>query len=454
MATVEYIELFWDCPECGQSHISAVFNSHGNRCPSCWYWCTEEDALYESPDSQIITDPALIHRKPFWVCKICDAVNEDTGLSPHLLQCGSCNSYQTSQVGEITGNEAADQKAPDAVAVGESVEFRKGASASDSQASAQTSQDNQKPKSLIRRLTVCLIWINLIGGGVLASLVISSYLSNRSLLQVQVTDLEWIAEVDVEEQKTITRQAWEGELPSGASVIKSERRQRGTRQEQQGFQTVMVPERYQSSTRTETYTEPERYQSGTRNETYMESERYQSGTRQDCRTVSRGNGVGTRSCHSAPVYSTRQVQRTRTVPVYSTRPVQRTRTVPVYSTRMVPRQEPIMVDVPVYGNFLTYQVEEWVFQQTHSQTGKDDALRRPPDVKLAQQPPQRISATRTVCRLSGNYSSKVGWFQPPEPASETWQLPCQEYDRIDIGDWVQLREESVNSANLVQLVSP
>lgn len=425
MDKVEYIELFWDCPQCGQAHISAVFNAQGNRCPHCLHWRTEDVPLYEAADSQIITDPALIDRQPFWVCKVCHAVNEDTGLAANLLQCGNCDSYQTSEVGGITGDSAADQAAPDPVAVGAPVAFKQNNSAGNTQSLRQPSSGSQKSGGGFSRWVAGLIGLSLVGGGIVVSLAVAAQIRERSPLQVQVTDLVWTVETEVQELKTLTRQAWAAELPSGATITKSERRQQGTRQEQRGVRTVLVPERYQS---------------GTRTETYMDSERYQSGTQEKCKTTSQGNGVGKRTCRDVPVYSTRQVQRTRSVPVYS--------------TRQVPIQEPIWVDVPVYSNWITYRIKEWVPVQTYSQTGRDDAPKRTPTVKLTQQPPQKIAATRTICRLSGDYSTQPGWFQSPQSTAGSWTLPCSEYDRINIGDRVELRQESADAVHLVQRISP
>ncbi|MBM0740336.1 hypothetical protein JOY44_01665 [Phormidium sp. CLA17] len=478
MDTVEYIELFWDCPKCGQNHISAVFNSQSNRCPNCLYWRVEDIELYEAPDSQLITDPHLFNRKPFWVCKVCAAVNEDTGLSAHLLQCGNCDSYQVSEVGGITGHQATDQQAPKSVEVGKTIEFRGNSPTSDSSNSVQPRSRNKNKHS--RWLVGSLTGLTLASGFWGSS--IWSQMNDPAILQVQVTDLQWTAEIDVQEQKTFTRQSWRTSMPTGASVVKSERRQRGTRQEQRGLRTLMVEKQYQSATRTETYYEPEQYQSGTRTETYTESERYQSGTHtetyyesehyrsgseENCTTISRGNGIGQRSCKSISVYSTRQVPRTRSVPVYNTRQVLRTRSVPVYSTRQIPRthsvpvyktrivpvQEPIMVSVPVQDTWVTYRVSEWVDRQTHRRTGRNDSPRSTA-VKLAQLPPQRISATRMICRLKGAFAIQSSWFENPESMSGSWELPCEEYDQINIGERVKLRRNATNSVNLVLSSTP
>jgi hypothetical protein len=457
METVEYIELFWDCPECGKRHISAVFNSQGNRCPQCLYWRTETVELYEAPDSQVIRDRTLIERKPSWVCKVCNAVNEDTGLAVDLLQCSNCNSYQTSGVGDITGDVESDRKAPDLVAVGEPVSFQEALT-------NPANLVNAPSKKKINPIKAGLMAILAVGG------ISGIWLSQQSTSpQVRVTDLQWTTEVDLQQQETFTHQGWDELVPSGASIVRSQTKQRDTRQQQRGSRTIFVEERYQSGTRSETYTTSERYQSGTRSETYTTSERYQSSTRsetyttseryqsgskQECKTTSLGNGLGKRTCRDIPVYSTRQVPKTRTVPVYSTRQVPRTRTVPVYSTRQVPRtrtvpvystrqvpiQEPIYVTLPVYDQWVTYQVKEWVTLQTYNRTGRDNAPTLPPTVKLSQQAPQRISNPRTTCRLYGTYEVKDNWLQPSKLQSKVWVLPCQEYDLIDIGDRVPLSD--------------
>jgi hypothetical protein len=485
MDTIEYIELFWDCPECGKTHISAVFNSQGNRCPNCLYWRTDSIPLYEAPDSLTIADPDIINRRPFWVCKVCNAVNNDTGLDRNLLQCANCDSYQTSEVGAITNDTADDREAPDTVAIGQEIERRVDdtadnaivANATDIDASLQENLSQQPPQRNPNGLVRTLTWVNLIGGGIAASLFGISQFSDSSVLQVKVTDLTWTIAVEVQEQKSFTRQAWEEDVPSGVSILKSERKQRGTRQEQRGFRTVMVreqyqsgtrnetyytSEQYQSGTRNETYYTSEQYQSGTRNETYYTSERYQSGTKQQCSTTSRGNGVGTRKCSSVPIYSTRQVRqvrtvpaysnrqvrRIRTVPVYSTRQVRQIRTVPVYSTRTIPEQQPIMVTIAVYDRWVTYRVKEWVRQQTFDRAGNNDTSRQPPNLKLT--PTQRISTSRNLCRLKGIYSFKENWFQTSSKAG-MWELPCSEYDRIDIGDRVKLQKTEDDRANLVEI---
>jgi hypothetical protein len=256
MDTVEYIELFWDCPECGQTHISAVFNPQGNRCPSCLHWRLDAIALYEAPDSQIVTNPALINRPPFWVCKVCDAVNPDEGVVARLLQCENCNSHQTSEIGAISGDQIQDQQAPTLVALDVPVKL-----------AASTPQKSPKPPArstndpivaaAVGVSAVMLMGVSVVGGSIWSGVTRSTSPVaiapiDATLLQVQVTDLRWVVETDVEEQKAYQRESWRSQMPSNGTVLKSETRE-NTRSEQRGFRTVMVPEKYQSGTRNETY---------------------------------------------------------------------------------------------------------------------------------------------------------------------------------------------------------
>ncbi len=479
MDTVEYIELFWDCPECGQAHISAVFNPQGNRCPSCLHWRVDSIGLYEAPDSRVVTDPKRINRPPFWVCKVCDAVNTDTGLAPKLLQCENCNSYQTSEIGAISGAQIPDQQAPSIVAVGTPVKLQK---SSPAPLPRRPARSTNAPIVAVGISTIALMGAGIVAGTIWSSSIPRSPIPvaiappEPTVLQVQVTDLSWVAEVDIEEQKGYKRESWQSAMPSGATLLKTETRE-NKRPENRGFRTVMVPEQYQSGTKTETYTEPEeyqsgtttktdytseRYQSGTTSETYYESERYQSGTEEKCQTRSTGNGLGARSCTSVPVYSSRQVSRSRSVPtystrqipntqsipVYSTRQVQRSRSVPVYSTRQIPIKEPIVVTVTFADTWATYRVTEWTFKQTQTDKGKHDAPRKP-KVKIVKLPPQQIAATKMTCRLTGQFSDPDRPYGQPKSKVGFWDLPCEEYDRVNIGDRVQLQPTGINAANLV-----
>jgi hypothetical protein len=89
-----------------------------------------------------------------------------------------------------------------------------------------------------------------------------------------------------------------------------------------------------------------------------------------------------------------------------------------------------------------------VRQQTLERKGNNDTSRQPPNPKLAQN--QRVSNSQTLCRLNGIYSLKKNWFQTSSQVG-MWELPCSEYDRIDIGDQVKLQKTGDNRVNLVEI---
>lgn len=378
---VSYVELFWDCPECGEPHISAVFNPNGQRCPSCFYWRQDDDHLYEAPDSQVITDPALINRPPHWICKVCEATNLDTGLPAELLQCGNCDSYQVSQVGEITGNEAEDRQAPATDAAAE-VELR-------SQIPASRYENPTVPKSLLEakaaartgrwpRCLVALVGLGLSFGGITIGGIV--WLLQPQVLEVQVRDLTWTVTTPIEQFRPVERANWDEQVPAAATVLRQEIRVRDHRREQRG-------------TRTETYSTTERYDTGR--------------TEERCTTVSQGNGIGQKRCTTTPVYASRSVERTRTVPVY--------------------------VEIPIEDTWVTYRVMDWVAAPPLVQSGQDDTPRPTGAVTLptaAYQ--QRQLPSTTECKVTG---IPVG---PSTPAPRQWSIDCAEYDLLEPAMTVKL----------------
>ena len=143
----------------------------------------------------------------------------------------------------------------------------------------------------------------MVSGGVAGLAMLGVALFGSTPVTVEVTDLQWEREVEVEEFKTLTETGWD--YPSDARVISSSRQIRSYEQVPDGFETETYTERVQTGTNTRTETE------------------YCS------RTVDNGNGsfssetyaCGTRTI-SEPVYSnvtkTRQVQKYRSEPVYDT----------------------------------------------------------------------------------------------------------------------------------------
>ena len=398
---VEYIELFWRCPECGQDHISAIphLNPTGWYCPNCFFRRDESVELYEAEDSKIITDPDLIARieegRADWKCKHCGSLNADTGVPKEMLVCEVCKMWQTDE---------SDQSAPVRDEAGEVIaKHQKTIDRFEAPVGPRSLSESSGNKRGDRILTV--LFYGAAGAVGLASFVGIGWLLTPHPIEVEVKSLPWEVAVEVQQLLPVEKAGWEETVPTEARILSSETRQRGTQEVQYGTKTVMVTEQYQSGMRTETYTT---------------SEQYQSGTRENCTTTSTGTGAGKRTC--------------TTVPVYSNRPVQRTRQVPQYSTRQVPKVVPNMVAEPVFDTFVYYQIDEWQPKQTLVNEGEDDEPRVAPNQKLDNAPyPERTLPPIAKCKLTGVYERRN------EQQIKTWEIPCTQFEQIDPGDHITLQ---------------
>lgn len=410
---VEYIELFWRCPECGQDHISAIpyLNSTGWYCPSCFFRRDDSVELYEAPDSQVITDPELIARieegRADWICKHCGSLNPDTNVPKEMLVCEVCNLWQTDET---------DQSAPKRDQSGEVLESRQEVIDRFENPCPPTLQKASRAATEDKRRIVSAL---LMAGTAVGIAWGGWWLLKADPVEVTVESLPWSVSVEVQQLRPVDKSGWDETVPADARILTSETRQRGTQEVQRGTKVIMVKEQYQSGTRTETYTE---------------QERYQSGTREECTTTSTGTGAGKRTCHD--------------VAVYSTRPVQRTRQVPEYSTRQVQKTVPNLVREPVYDTYVYYQVDEWLHKQTLTNTGFDNQPRIAPAVELDHSPyRERTLAPEISCYLTGAEP------QGEESKIQTWEIPCHQFNSLDTGDRVRLQVKGARQATVKEFLS-
>ncbi len=451
-----YVELFWDCPECGQQAISAIdggMEHDGFTCPHCAYNRKRNDALYDRPESRPITDPDLIERiesgKIDWECKYCGSLNPQTGIGEQTMACRVCHQFQQD---EISPNAPLlDQTGEKVQQRTEAIRDRLEVVPENLLRHAAPANDNRPSLSMPELPSFdwqSLPWRKIAWGLGIAGVGSLVFLGGWWLfaprpLEVKVQSLPWEVTVELQELHPIQREGWDETVPLNARILSSETRQRGTREEQQGTKTIQVSEQYQSGTKTETYTVQEQYQSGTKTESYTDSERYQSGTEDDCKTTTTGTGAGRKSCTTIPVYSTRSVSKTRQVPQYSTRPVTRERKIAVYDTRLVPKVIPNMVTLPVYDTWETYIVQEWEYLNTLRNQGVDDQPRIAPRVTLGNGfYPQRALAPQEFCKVVGFYK------EGDQQKTGAWGLPCTQFDLINTGDTVKMEVNRVGGATL------
>lgn len=182
------------------------------------------------------------------------------------------------------------------------------------------------PKVLMAFGAVAALVVLLIGGLIF-------YFTRTHEAELTVTAVQWQRSIEVEEFRTLTEQKWEDEVPNDARVQSRRREFHHNDKRQVGTREVE-----------KTYTE--RVQVGTK--------RVKTGTKD------LGNGYFEDVYKNEPVYENRE--RTKTV------------------------SEPIYVDVPVYRDKVTYQVDRWIVARTERAEGQDNAPQWP---KLMEGPKLR-----------------------------------------------------------------
>lgn len=277
----------WDCPHCGRK---------GNRgpekyCGGCGAPRGPEVKLYLPEDAAEVTDPEALKRArsaPDWICEYCGADNR--------AENGFCSGCGAPRDGAKT-RQVVEHRLDAQPVVPPPPPARKG------------------PGSRIVKIG-CLA---LIGLAVLVWL-----LGRPREAVLTVTGHEWMRSIEVEAFRPVTEEAWEGELPSGARPLASERK-------------VHHVNRIQIGTETRTRSVSEQVQTGT--------ERVKVGVRD------LGNG------YFEDIYEDR--------PVYETR------------TREETYEEPVYREDPVYRNRIRYEVDKWIRDREPRAEGRDLAPRWP-----------------------------------------------------------------------------
>lgn len=251
----------WDCPHCGRK---------GNRgpekyCGGCGAPRGEDVQFYLPPDAPEVTEAKALERAkagPDWTCSFCEADNPSTNAF-----CSSCGaSRDGSQVRQV-------------------VEHRKDAA----QAVAAPPPPTPVNPKLKRGCQIgCL--------GLAALLVLFWFLGRPKETTLTVTGHTWERTLDVEEQRTVVEEGWEGELPAGARSLS-------------GRREVHHHNRVRIGTETRTRTVTDRVQTGT--------ERVKVGERD------LGNGYFEDIYEDRPVYEEREREETYEEPVYREDPVYR-----------------------------------------------------------------------------------------------------------------------------------
>jgi hypothetical protein len=293
----------WRCARCRVANLGRHLN-----CQTCGVKRGDDTEFFLEDDAAAISDAELLKQANAgadWICRYCDGNNR--AFAAQCSSCGSLRSDKDKQLIEETRgvgdwSEAAQKTAK----IG---------------ANQHNFQQTQSKKSFFSSI---LFKFALFGAGGLMTIFIAIfaglvYIASLSYAtEVEVTGLEWTRTVTVEEYKTVTETAWEGELPPDARVQSSERALHHTERVADGTRTVP-----------ETYTE--QVSDGT--ESYV------------CGRTDKKNGY----------FEDKHCTRTKYKSVTKTRN----------------RTETVYKDVPVYRTRYNYQIEKWVTFDEKTTSGTD-----------------------------------------------------------------------------------
>jgi Zn-finger in Ran binding protein and others len=297
----------WDCPVCGRKRNRGP----DKFCGGCGAPRGPAVTFYLPDDAAEVTDAEALKRAQAgadWICAYCGADNPAGNAF-----CSGCGAPR------------------DGTKTREVVEHRLGAPPA---APAPPAKPAKPAGSRFKRGCGlgCL--------GLLALIGLVLYLAAPKKTDLTVTGFHWARTIAVEELRPVTEQAWEGEVPGGASLLGSSNE-------------VHHVDHIQIGTRTKTRTVSERVQTGT--------ERVKTGTRD------LGNGYFEDVYEDRPVYENRSHEETYEEPVYR--------------------------DSPVYRKRFRYTIEKWLPDREAKAEGQD---RSPvwPDPRLA--PKQREGSRQEV----------------------------------------------------------
>lgn len=228
----------WRCLRCSTANLGRKLN-----CQSCGVKRSDDVEFFLDTDAAAVSDAELLKQANAgadWICRYCGGNNR--AFDKQCSSCGSARSDEDRQLTEET--RGADDWSEQAQ------------KASKSSAQPQNFQPPQIKKAFFGGR---LFKFGLLGLGGLAAMLVALfavlvYISTLTYAaEVEVTGLEWTRTIALEEYKTISESAWEGEVPPNVRIQSEIRAVHHTDKVADGTRTV--PETYseQVSDGTESY---------------------------------------------------------------------------------------------------------------------------------------------------------------------------------------------------------
>jgi hypothetical protein len=293
----------WRCLRCSTVNLGRNLN-----CLSCGVKRDESVVFFLDDEAAALADEKFLKQANAgtdWICRYCDGNNR--AAESRCSSCGSIRSEADKQLIEETGG-----------IYDWSEEAQKAATFTGAQQNFQMPQ-TKNSFSISRLLKFGLLGLGIFGALFVALFAVLIYISTLAFpVNIEVTGLEWQRTIFLEEYKTVTETAWEGEVPKNARVRSSEKALHHTDKVADG--TRQIPEEYS-----------EQVSDGT--ESYV------------CGKINKKNG------YFEDKYCTRTKYKT------------------VTKTRN--KTETIYKDVPVYKTRYTYLIDKWIAAEAKTTSGSD-----------------------------------------------------------------------------------
>lgn len=269
----------WRCARC-----SSVNRGRDVGCLTCGVKRSADVEFFLDETAAQISDEKLLNQANAgadWICLYCGSNNR--AAENRCSGCGSLRGGDNKQLAEETRG------------VGDWSE------AAQKNHQSQTPAPVQPPKPFFSRK---FVKFGLLGAGAFGFIFVALvglliFISTREYdTEIEVSGLEWKRSIALEEYKTVTETAWEGEVPPGARVQTNERALHHTDKVPDGTRTV--PETYSERVSDGT----ERYVCGRKNKKngYFEDEYC---TRTKYKTVTKTRNKTETIYRDVPVYKTR-----------------------------------------------------------------------------------------------------------------------------------------------------
>lgn len=371
---------YWDCPYCDSAGIDGLIDN----CPTCGVQKPKTIKYYMKPGVvEYVSDSELevagitkeecdgIHKD--WICNYCDQLNDYS--EDRCTACGATKDCATHEYGgaPLEDSSEEDTSFSHLPSKGEEAELLA--------LVARLAAEEEKTK-MQRRNTVRNIKFAGIAIAVIAFLSLMVFLLYPLKREVSVTQVSWVRNVTVEEERTVKESDWT--VPSGGRTYD---------QKEEFRKYVQVLDHYETVEETKSRQVVSHYETVTETKTRQVLSHYET----EYSYRDNGNGTFSEISHQRPVYKTETYTESHQEPVYKTEYYTETHQEPVY------RQE------AVYDTKYYYEIERWFDLADYETSGSEHNAYWSNDYELQKNQRDTKRTERYIVHYSDGSTKKMDY---------------------------------------------